>query len=452
MSTTRRTAVTSLGGVLLGSAIPSASSGNTSLVSPHDPKIITVGETGDYPTPKDALDSITDSSFQRPYVILIAPGLYAEQRLEIDSPYVTLRGFGENCTILQTRDSFDIRPKAPAIALRDLRIVGTTSNVNQACVRRTGGLTDDLILDNVRIDHYGPGSAFDLQSQNWKVGTWLRNCRIITDGIGIKMSGGQVRLFDSHINLFGLTTGQPHIGIDTKGGRLHVHGGFIGSEYGNFHDGTNSVIPVVDDPGQDVIGIRLGGTNVVRAFLHGVESFCRQENNIGGEAINCVRVEGNAWLRVFGCFLQAEAGLTAGQQRTIWNQAGTGGKVEVYGSRVSNIAGPYFGHAMQGSETLTTEDDGIMLDKFEGGIHRMDASLGQFEVRLAQKGANFTDWERGMRHTFVKVDSSDNAAIVKPTSTTIEGSSSSVFLTAQWQKVTLVWTGFEWISETSGLM
>ena len=50
----------------------------------------------------EALDSITDASADNPYVVLVFPGTYVETELVTVKEFVTLRGAGQNVTILRS--------------------------------------------------------------------------------------------------------------------------------------------------------------------------------------------------------------------------------------------------------------------------------------------------------------------------------------------------------------
>jgi hypothetical protein len=89
------------GNPALGSVLTSDASGTATWQAiPKLSKIIYVAESGgDYPTITAALNSITDAIATKPYLVRVAPGVYAEQVTM--KPYVSIEGAGEGTTIIK---------------------------------------------------------------------------------------------------------------------------------------------------------------------------------------------------------------------------------------------------------------------------------------------------------------------------------------------------------------
>ncbi|WP_138752229.1 Ig-like domain-containing protein [Paenibacillus sinopodophylli] len=131
--------------------------------------------TGDFLSPKLANDSITDSSSEKQYVILIYPGVYTEKNWVV-KPYVTLRGTdrdlvwlkGENsasATNSEITEQSTLWLKGTA-NLENLTI--TAKNMRYPLHSEDSGKNKDAVhvVRNVHIEHYGNLEAVDYR-KNW---------------------------------------------------------------------------------------------------------------------------------------------------------------------------------------------------------------------------------------------------------------------------------------------
>ncbi|MDI4649065.1 OmpL47-type beta-barrel domain-containing protein [Cohnella hashimotonis] len=131
--------------------------------------------TGDFTSPKLANDSILDSSAEKPYVILVYPGVYTDIEW-IVKPYVTLRG--------TDRDTVWLKGELPASSNNSqitgsstvwLRGTATLENLTITAKNmrypvhseQSGGNKDAVhTVRNVHIEHYGNLEAVQYR-QNW---------------------------------------------------------------------------------------------------------------------------------------------------------------------------------------------------------------------------------------------------------------------------------------------
>ena len=58
---------------------------------------VPVGD-GDFTDPVAAVDSITDASAAKPYLVMIGPGVYTLTRTLVMKPFVTITGSGQDYT------------------------------------------------------------------------------------------------------------------------------------------------------------------------------------------------------------------------------------------------------------------------------------------------------------------------------------------------------------------
>ena len=377
-------------------------------------------------TIQSVIDSITDASADMPYTIFILPGVYdcTDQGIEMEE-YVHLRGSGVEATKIITADSYSIKAISNS-SISDMTI--KYSGSGHAAIKK-GGQVRDFVLNRVVFNIFGDNSAIYFSSgADFLI--WMYNVTIVTEGKGIHTdAGGHYYLHDVDIFLTGDNIGAPHIGIQVdRHARFYIWGSKIGTGYG--------YPSITNDTDQDVIGLYVPSYNThnPRIEIHGLESFCRNENAQEGVNVNVIRAEAG-WVRCFGCFGQAEIPPRFSDQRTL-HQSGDG-ILETIGCRFSNFEGNIFGSPQRGVSQYTTADHNLYLGKFRGGLILLDATNGPFTIKLREI------LHQGTEYIFKKIDSTGNAVTVSGNGNTIDGQN-SVFLTSQYETLRIIAGYDEW--------
>ncbi len=151
--------------------------------------VVVAASGGDFTTAQAAVNSITDASATNPYLIWIAPGIYAETVTL--KPYVHLQGAGRDVTVLQgniTDDNGSPVDKATLIldsntSARDLTVTNTGSG-GQTRV----GILVPIGRGNVRIVNVIASSG---GTANSNVAVWLTGAATL-ENVTATASGGAV--------------------------------------------------------------------------------------------------------------------------------------------------------------------------------------------------------------------------------------------------------------------
>lgn len=376
-------------------------------------------------TIQTVINSITDASVDMPYTIFIPPGVYdyTDQDL-VMKEWVHLRGLGPEAKITTANWNNIIAISNSSISNLTIEYSGSAQ----------GGLTRETLIENFTIDRvnfnvFGSGAAINFGAGG-SLRVWMNNVKIVTEGKGIYVNTyGCYYLRDVDIFLTGDNIGSPHIGIQiNSGSRFYIWGSKIGTGYG--YPGISN------DTDQDVIGIYIPVTNInwPRIELHDLESFCRNEGAQEGANVNVIRVE-NGWVRCFGCFGQSETPPDWSIGSALY-QSGDG-IIETIGCRFSQCTGNVFGSLQRGVSQYTAADHNHVLDKFEGGLVLLDATDGDFTLKMRR------DPTVGDEYIFKKIDSTANVVTVFGNRNNIDGQA-SISLTSQYETLRIIGGHDEW--------
>ena len=91
--------------------------------------------TGDYASLSEALDSITDATSSKPYVIKIAPGEYTETAPVVLKTYVDVEGSGQNTTTINCACSSNDFDASSAV----ISAGAITAEIRHFTINNTGG-------------------------------------------------------------------------------------------------------------------------------------------------------------------------------------------------------------------------------------------------------------------------------------------------------------------------
>ena len=122
------------------------------------PQILTVGQSGAgaaYNTIQDAIDAVpATASATDPYVILVLPGVYAEN-LTVEKDGISIVGTGASSSIISpaTGDSITVQASVTttpkSFEIKDLRVEST--EMGKACVLVSGGAGSEVAESKLRI-------------------------------------------------------------------------------------------------------------------------------------------------------------------------------------------------------------------------------------------------------------------------------------------------------------
>lgn len=397
--------------------------------------LITVGPGADYEDVAQAINSISDNSENNPYLIKVLPGIYSANWSVKE--WVSIEGSGPLATIFEGSEWGCIRIAQSNVSLSNFGMRFTTTKQQQAAILRTGPATC-IYVSQVHIELAGSGVAIRNRGGGAVLTWWLRDIKLRTEGIGLDL-GGQNYCDDLKVFMHGSASGHPHIGcrVMANYARIYLNNCRIGTGYG--WEYQNGFIPNDVSGDDDVIGIWIPeGYSESRVEIHGLESFCRNNDTTNPlRKVNVIRTE-SAWVRTFGCFGQAETPADWSIRKTLYRSGK--GKIEQYACRFSGVSGDSFGSNLIGVQTYTYENDGHMFSKFECGLHRLDATAAAFTLILEWPDSAVA----GEVHIFKKVDGV-NPVTIDLNGATLEGSPGDVVLNNQYEELRLVWDGGEWL-------
>jgi hypothetical protein len=396
---------------------------------------IVVGPGCDFEQVATALASITGNSKDSPYVIRVMPGVYSLNWITKD--WVTVVGSGPMATIFEGAGWNRISVAGSNIHLSNFGVRYTASNAGHAAIARSG-LSSGVLLENIHIDHFGHGAAVRNAGGGSLLTWWLKDMRIRTEGVGLHV-GAHTYCDNLKVLLNGNHSGHPHVGclVEGQSVRIYLNNCRIGTGYWADYVEDAYIHNQVNGP-DDVIGVWMPPGNVARVEIHGLEAYCRNEDTSPQAVnVNVIRAE-SGWVRAFGCFGQAETPVDWAASKSLY-QSGDG-KIEQFACRFTRINGETFGSEVVGVQTFTNADDGYQFGKFEGGLHRLDASNGPFTLLLP----NPVFADPGVVHMFKKINS-QNSVTISLSGARLEGSFKRPILQAIYSTLKIMWDGNQWL-------
>lgn len=405
------------------------------LAASNSQQMLVVGPGGNFDTVAEAIESIADNNRNTPYLIKVLPGIYPLAWKVKE--WITVEGSGPLSTIFEGDSNDSIQVAGSNIHLQNFGVRFTGSDHSQAAIRRKGFATA-VYLNNIHIEHFGPGAAISNRGHDTRLTWWLNALKIRTEGTGLDIAS-HTYCDNLKIFMFGTNSGHDHIGcrVADSRSRIYLNNCRIGTGYGYGYDGEIVKNEVHGD--NHVVAIWLpANSDKTRVEVHGLESFIRNESSSNPFVnINVIRIE-SGWVRAFGCFGQAESPGLWDLSSSLFQSSP--GKVEQYACRFTDATGNSFGSSIEGVRTFSAINDGYVFDKFEAGLHRLIGGDGSFELKLRPGNGIMP----GEKHTFKKIDSVGQVAI-NPNGNTLEGRSENIVLTASYDTLKIIWDGDEWL-------
>jgi hypothetical protein len=362
--------------------------GGQTCLRPAESNLFIVGAAGSgaqFTSVVSAVDAITDSSVDNPYVVLILPGSYIESGpILMDQPYVTLTGAGPQASVIRLAASGDvIKVQASNVTISNLKVIAKTTAGEQGAIRHGGGKATEVILENLWLEQLGPGSLVATPDIN-PSSTWVvRQVIGITNASGIR--GKHTMLMsDSRIILHGNgaagTAGYAHIGLwkVAGAGRWWISDTQIGPKL-MWHtlgdDGALTQYTV--DGNDDVIALRDGSTSDgARISLRNVDLFARNETATeqGASVVAIQTTTPSANVRMWGGYAQAEQPNHSDLPATL--DLADGSSFERFGNpRLQTAEGDSFGGPNWGVKNWSVSDDNVSLEKWHREVAECRAPL-----------------------------------------------------------------------------
>ncbi len=380
----------------------------------ESPQLVRVGPQRSFQTLQSAMASIVDASDSKRYVIILDPGVYDLSQsggAVLMKSYVTIMGTDQQSSVILTSGLNNIQAASYARLERITILSSGHSQYRGAVELATANLADFQLVD-AYIGLIGSGNA--VLARNYVARAEIRNCTIVSTAVGIALrAGGIVYVHDTNIHLTG--AGSDHIGILARAYcRIYVFGGKIGTGYG---------YPPVSNSNERVIGVLVEANGSGRVVLHGVWSICRNDGAPDGVAVNCLRLEGpGGWIRIFGCYLQAENPSLATTPETVSNPGF--GRVEVYGSRLRTYGtGPVYGSMQIGCSTYSALNNNAVLGSDMNGLALLNAENSGFRLILPSLPTETAQF------IFKKIDPTTNVVQIVGNGRLIDGQPSATLST-----------------------
>jgi len=363
------------------------------------------------------------------------PGVYSLNWKTKD--WVTVVGSGPMATIFEGAGWNRISVAGSNVHLSNFGVRYTGLSAGNAAILRSGR-SSGVLLENIHIDHSGDGAAVRNAGGETFLTWWLKDLRVRTEGVGLHV-GGHTYCDDLKVLLYGDHSGHAHVGclVEGQSVRIYLNNCRIGTGYWNdYADGAYIQNKVRGS--DDVLGVWLPPGNVAKVEIHGLESFCRNEDTSPLSVnVNVIRAE-SGWVRAYGCFGQAETPVDWAASRSLYQSGG--GKIEQFACRFTKIKGESYGSEVLGVQTFTSADNGYRLSKYEGGVHKVNAANGSFTLLLPLP--DYAD--PGVVHIFKKINSA-NSVTINLAGARLEGSYNSPVLRSAYSTLKITWDGKQWL-------
>lgn len=380
------------------------------LFSPERQVIAVQNDGGNFSTIQEAIDAITDSSEEKPYVVLVAPGRYFPWDFSgKDYIHVKSLGYGVivDCKAGATSESRVLLSGSHnAISGISFKFIdgGSGAGHHQYCIY-TAAPYDNFILEDCSFDiehsdasrtttsiwAYGKVGATAGSGQPG-FGDIIRNCTVFTDSSGFALTSNMTT--DLYNNTIILTTrnntayisGYDHIGVNVAGsGRVFWYSGKITTGYGSNN--------VYDDSG-NIYGFNVSAlSSNSRLNVHSCNGILRNDSvSANGENVyvNITPTVSPAFeCRLYGSFRgQCEKGPSSTTNNIIktgyvpWDSTANPGKVLWLSE---GFSGTYSGNVAGAQYQLNIDANGWSTQDREtkiGGHWYADTSMGTFQINL----------------------------------------------------------------------
>lgn len=252
-----------------------------------------VGNGQLHQTVQSAIDAITDSAFDNPYLITVEPGYDYGSFTTGNKTDITIVG-------AYRATQFSVGSGIGIIDLSGVRnsLWNVQVNYNEdsnapgteiSAVDTALGQSSEIIIGNCYFDIDMPWASrtvpvwaigtnqFRGSGENW--GIKVYNSTIYTESCGIKPGWASGEYYNTHIQMIGgaVPTGIDHVGFKSEQ---------LGREYlFNTRLTTDYTSPNIDDPGANLYGIwcaHTGGNSNNRINVKGIEGIIRNDNASAG--------------------------------------------------------------------------------------------------------------------------------------------------------------------------
>lgn len=135
--------------------------------------------TGQFDSVKDAIDSISDASAIKPYVVKVGPGIFLEDQITM-KPFVSIQGHGKLSTIITASDpAQDLLIVAGNTLIRDVGLNGTNT---AALLQFTAANATDSAISLTDVAFLDCQTAVDLEAGAFDSTIDMANCTF-TNGV-----------------------------------------------------------------------------------------------------------------------------------------------------------------------------------------------------------------------------------------------------------------------------
>lgn len=199
--------------------------------------------TGQFDSVKGAIDSITDASAVKPYVVEVGPGIFLEDQITM-KPFVSIRGSGKLSTIIAANDpAQDLLIGAGSTLIRDVGLTGTST---AALLQFTAANATETAISLTAIGFLDCQTAIDLEAGAFDTTIDMANCTftnniVSTNVLQVRAPGAGLATLSMDALRGGFTQNSVHF-IDVEGPNCSV----VGSDLLFESNGTSHFIHAED--------------------------------------------------------------------------------------------------------------------------------------------------------------------------------------------------------------
>ena len=150
--------------------------------------VVVAKSGGDFESVAAAVDSISDASVDKPYAVLVFPGIYDESDLVQVGPFIHLRGVSRDASIIRGDRTSNVQNNTAAIVeLLDMSSISNLTVINEGDAQLSSGIrctavSRDVSIEDVSVHVDGNGGVGHIAISAADSDVVLRNVLAVAEG------------------------------------------------------------------------------------------------------------------------------------------------------------------------------------------------------------------------------------------------------------------------------